>query len=135
VSGHSLKLHFCMFERSKVKQSSLNCWEKFVIFFPLIAKFTSSKFDKNKKCFFMFKTLKPQEWTIIVFFKCPFFFNKCAPFHLKIGEDFKHWWLKGTKTLIDEICFYNPFEHIWFKITFDLKNYGFYKCSFNKSCS
>jgi len=25
VSGHSLKLHFCMFERSQVKQNSLDC--------------------------------------------------------------------------------------------------------------
>jgi hypothetical protein len=25
VSGHSLKLHFCMFERSQVKQNNLNC--------------------------------------------------------------------------------------------------------------
>jgi hypothetical protein len=25
VSGHSLKLHFCMFERSQVKHNSLDC--------------------------------------------------------------------------------------------------------------
>jgi len=31
--------------------------------------------------------------------------------------------------------FYNPFEHFWFKSAFDLENYGFSKCSFNKSCS
>jgi hypothetical protein len=38
-------------------------------------------------------------------------------------------------TWIDENCFYNPFEHIWFKSDFDLEIYGFKKCDFNKSCS
>jgi hypothetical protein len=28
VSGHSLKLHFCMFERSQGKHNSLNCHKK-----------------------------------------------------------------------------------------------------------
>jgi hypothetical protein len=36
----------------------------------------------------MFKALKLQEWTIIVFFQTSFFSNKCAPFFLKIGKDF-----------------------------------------------
>jgi hypothetical protein len=54
VSGHSLKLHFCMFERSQVKHNSLDCHN----FFPLIAKFTWSKLDTNQKCFCMLKALK-----------------------------------------------------------------------------
>jgi hypothetical protein len=29
----------------------------------------------------------------------------------------------------------NPFEHIWFKSAFDLENYRFWKCDFNKSYS
>jgi hypothetical protein len=35
-------------------------------------------------------------------------------------------------TWIHENYFYNPFEHIWFKSVFDLENYGFQKCDFNK---
>jgi hypothetical protein len=61
VNGHSLKLHFCMFERSQGKHNSLDCHECFLEYFPLIAMFTRSKLDTNKKCFYMFKTLKPQE--------------------------------------------------------------------------
>jgi hypothetical protein len=58
MNGHSLKLHFCMFERSQVKRNSLDC-HFFLKYFSLIAKFTCSKFDTNKKCFYMFKALKP----------------------------------------------------------------------------
>jgi len=35
----------------------------------------------------MFEALKPQKWTILVFFFQTFFSTKCAPFLLKIGED------------------------------------------------
>ncbi len=42
-------------------------------YFSLIAKFICSKFDTNRKCFCMFKTLKPQECIIFIFFK-PLFF-------------------------------------------------------------
>jgi hypothetical protein len=58
----------------------------FLEYFSLIAKFICSKFDTNQKYFCMSKTLKPQEWIVLVFFKHPFF-TKCAPFLLKIGED------------------------------------------------
>jgi hypothetical protein len=34
---------------------------------------------------------------------------------------------------MNELFVYNPFEHIWFKRVFDLKNYGFWKCGSNKS--
>ncbi len=74
VSGHSLKLHFCMFERSQGKHNSLDC-HKFLEYFPLIVKFTCSKLDSNQKCFCMFKALKLWEWTILVFFKCLFFLS------------------------------------------------------------
>jgi hypothetical protein len=36
----------------------------------------------------MFKALKPQEWTILVFFSNFLFYTKRASFFLKIGEDF-----------------------------------------------
>jgi hypothetical protein len=58
-NGHSLKLQFCMFEKSQVKQNNLNCHNFKKKYFPLIAKFTCSKLDTNKKCFCMFKALKP----------------------------------------------------------------------------
>jgi hypothetical protein len=74
VNGHSLKLHFCIFERSQVKHNSLNC-HNFLEYFPLIEKFTCSKFDTNKKCFCMFKAFKLQEWTILVFFRHHFFYQ------------------------------------------------------------
>jgi hypothetical protein len=32
ISGHSLKLHFCMFERSQGKRNSLDCHIVFGIF-------------------------------------------------------------------------------------------------------
>ncbi len=32
VNEHSLKLHFCMFERSQVKHNSLDCYNYFGIF-------------------------------------------------------------------------------------------------------
>jgi hypothetical protein len=35
----------------------------------------------------MFKAFKPQEW-IVFFFSNVLFFTKCAPFILKIEEDF-----------------------------------------------
>jgi len=59
MSGHSLKLHFSMFERSQVKHSNLDCHYFFFEYFLLIAKFTYSKLDTNflKNC--MFKALKP----------------------------------------------------------------------------
>ncbi len=82
VNGHSLKLHFFI-ERSQVKLNSLD----FHSYFPLIGKFTCSKLDTNKKCFYLFKAFKLQEWTIFVFFK-HFFSTKCAPFLLKIKQDF-----------------------------------------------
>jgi hypothetical protein len=55
MSGHILKLHFCMFEKSQGKHNSLDCHKSFWKYFPLIAKFICSKLDKNKKCFCMFK--------------------------------------------------------------------------------
>jgi len=38
-------------------------------------------------------------------------------------------------TWTNENCFYNQFEHIWFKHIFYPENYGFWKFGINKSCS
>ncbi len=85
MNGHSLKLHFCMFERSKVKHNNLDSFF-FWKYFSLIAKFTCFKLNRNQNVY-MFKAFKLEEWTIFVFFQT-FFFTKCAPFLLKIEEDF-----------------------------------------------
>jgi len=87
VSGHSLKLHFYMFERSQAKNNNLDC-HNFLEYILLIANFTCSKLDTNQKCFCMFKAFKPRKWIVPIFFKRPFFSTKCAPFFLKVGKDF-----------------------------------------------
>jgi len=69
------------------------------------------------------------------FFQTFFFSTKCAPFLLKIGNDFNIDDQKGKKTWIDEFSLYKPFEHIWFKSGFEPKNCGIWKCDFNKNCS
>jgi hypothetical protein len=55
MNGHSLKLHFCMFEKSQVQHNSLDCHNFFGIF-SLIEK--CSKLDTNQIFFCMFKTFK-----------------------------------------------------------------------------
>ncbi len=47
--------------------------QMFLEYFPLIAKFISSKLDMNKTCFYMFKAPKPSEWTNFFFFQTSFF--------------------------------------------------------------
>ncbi len=44
---------------------------------------------------------------------------------MRIGEDFNIDDWKGKRIQIDENCFHNQFEHIWFKSAFNPKNYGF----------
>jgi hypothetical protein len=47
-----------------------------------------------------------------------------------------HWLAYFTMLMpTNENCFSNWLEHIWFKGVFDLENYEFSKCVFNKSCS
>jgi hypothetical protein len=69
----------------------------FLEYFSLIANFICSRFDIYQKCFGMFKALKPQEWTIFIFFQTSFFLTKCASFLLKIGEDFNIDDYKGNR--------------------------------------
>jgi hypothetical protein len=77
VNEHFLKLYFYMFEKSQRKHNNLNC-HNFLEYFSIIAKFTCSKLDTNQKCFYMFKTFRPQKWTIFVFFKHFFFYQMCT---------------------------------------------------------
>jgi hypothetical protein len=113
MSGHSLKLHFCMFEKLQGKHNTLDC-HFFLEYFPIIAKFTCSKLDTNEKKLACSKhsNFKNEQ---SFFFQTSFLSTKCAPFLLKIEKDFN----------IDDLFFNNPFEHIWFKSAFDLENYGF----------
>jgi hypothetical protein len=85
MNGHFLKLHFYMFEKSQGKHNSLNYHFFWVIIF-INCKVYMFKAYTYKKCFYMFKALKPQKWTIFIFVK-HFFPTKCAPFLPKIGED------------------------------------------------
>jgi hypothetical protein len=78
VSGHSLKLHVCMFEKSQGKHNSLDC-HFFGEYFSLTAKFTCSKLNTKQKCFYMFKSLKPQKW-IFFFPNVFFFYQMCTIF-------------------------------------------------------
>ncbi len=71
VNGHSLKLHFCIFERSQVKHNNLDYNKFFEVFFI------------NCK-FYMFKAFKLQQWTIIVFFKRLFFLPNMHHFFSKL---------------------------------------------------
>ncbi len=61
MSGHYLKLYFHMFERSQMKNNSLDYFI-FLEYFPLIANFTCSKFDTNQKIkLHVHLTLKPRK--------------------------------------------------------------------------
>jgi len=82
MSEHFFKLHFCMFVRSQGKHNSLDCHKKVLEYIFIIAKF-----DINIKTICMFKTLKSPMWTML-FFPNIIFFTKCAPFILKIEDDF-----------------------------------------------
>jgi hypothetical protein len=43
--------------------------------------------------------------------------------------------IRSAKILEQMNLFFNRFEHIWFKSDFDLENYGFWKCTYNKNYS
>jgi hypothetical protein len=83
VSGHSLKLHFCMFERSQVKNNSLDCHKFFGIFFINYKAYILKVLDKSK----MFLHVQNIQTSRVDNFNF-FFSTKCASFLLKIREDF-----------------------------------------------
>jgi len=63
----------------------------------------------------MFKTLKPREWTILVFFKHLYFLPNVHHSFLKIGEILILMNKKAKRHELIKIVFYNLFEHIWLK--------------------
>jgi len=89
MSGPSLKLFICLkyHKWSIIVYIVIIFWE----YFSIIAKFTCSKFDTNKKCFCMFKSFKPQKWIVSVFFKCVFFYQMCTILFEKWKEFLNQW--------------------------------------------
>jgi hypothetical protein len=96
------------------------------------------KVDTNRKYFCMFKALKPQELTILIFFQL----------HLSFLLNVHHSFWKLERILMLMIKMAKGFELMKisfitnlntfgskFKPTFDPKNYGFWKCGFNKCYS
>ncbi len=63
VNGNCI---FVCLKDHKSKHNNLDC-HFFLEYFALITNFTCSKLDTNQKCFCMFKTLKPQKWTVLGF--------------------------------------------------------------------
>ncbi len=82
----------------------------------------------NQKCFCMFKTLKFQ-------MDSPYFFLPNVHHSFWKLERILTLMIRRAKWWTNENCFFNLFEHIWFKCVFDPKNSGFWKCDLNKSYS
>ncbi len=135
MSGHSLKLHFCMFERSQVKHNSLDCHNFVWNIFHYLQSLHSQSLTQIINMFACLKHSNLESGQSLFFFSNVLFSIKCASFLLKFVKDFNIDHYKGKRTWTDENCFYNRFEHIWLKIAFDPNNYGFWKCAFNQSCS
>ncbi len=133
MSEHSLKLHFCMFEKSQWKHNNLDVIKVFGIFFINCKVYIFKAWHKSK----MFLHVQSIQ-TLRVDNPC---FFQMSVFLPNVHHSF--WKLERILTLIirrakgfELINFfiYNPFEHIRFKSVWPW-NYGFWKCSFNKSCS
>jgi len=76
VNGHSLKLYFCMFERSQVKHNSLD-YQFFLEYFPLIASLHFQSLTQIKKIACSKYSNLESGWSL--FFHTSFFSTKCAP--------------------------------------------------------
>jgi 2-iminoacetate synthase ThiH len=86
VSGHSLKLHFCMFEKSQGRHNSLDCHKKFKNIFHQLENLHAQRLTQIIFSFAFSKHLNLNNGDF--FFQMYFSFIKCAPFLLKIEEDF-----------------------------------------------
>jgi hypothetical protein len=102
MSEHSLKLHFCMFEKSQEKHNSLDCHKIFQIFFINCKVYVLKVWHKSKKKLHVQSTQTSKVYRLC-FFQMSLFFTKCAPFLLKIGEDFNIDDLKGKRTWINDV--------------------------------
>jgi hypothetical protein len=87
VNGHSLKLHFCMFERSF--EWTIIVWIiiNFLEYFSAIAKFTCSKLNTNQKKIACLEHSNLKNGQSL-FFSNMINITKYTPFVLKIEKDF-----------------------------------------------
>jgi hypothetical protein len=69
----------------------------FLEYFPLIVDFTCSKFETRKKMFLHVQSIQTLRVDYLYFFQTSFFSTKCAPFFLKIREDFNIDVYKGKR--------------------------------------
>jgi hypothetical protein len=51
MNGHSLKLHFCMFEKSQLKHNSLDCQKKFENIFHQLQSLRAQSLTQIKNVF------------------------------------------------------------------------------------
>ncbi len=72
MSGHFLTLHFCMFEKSKVKHNSLDCHKFFEIFFINFKVYMLKAWHKSK-LFLHVQSTQTLKMDNFIFFRHPFF--------------------------------------------------------------
>jgi hypothetical protein len=87
MSRHSLKLNFCMFERSQVKHNNLDCQKKIGIFFINYKDYMLKSWHKSKKINSCSKHSNLENG-LFLFFSNILYSTQYAPFFLKIREDF-----------------------------------------------
>jgi len=133
VNGHSLKLHFCMFKRSERKHNSFFL-SMFVGIFSINCKVYMLKVKHKSNFVLHVQNTQTSRMDSFCFFQT-FFFKPNVHHSFWKLERILTLMIRRAKGLELMNFFYNPFEHICFKIVFDLKNYGFWKCGFNKSSS
>jgi hypothetical protein len=114
MSGHSLKLHFCMFERSqglKDYKRNIIVWTiiNFFGIFSISYKFYMFKAWHISKMFLYVQSTQTLKMNKFYFFQMSFFSTKCAPFLLKIGEDFNIDNYTSKRIWINENCLHNQF--------------------------
>jgi hypothetical protein len=87
VSGHSLKLHFCMFERSPMKHNSLDWSKNFGIFF-INCIFYMIKFWHKSKIFLHVQSTQTSRVDNFNFFSNGLFFYQMCTIPLKNWRGF-----------------------------------------------
>jgi hypothetical protein len=95
-----------MFERSQVKDNNLYCHDVFGIF-SMNCKVYMFKVWHKSKMFLQVQSTQTSRMNIFCFFQMFFFSTKCAPFLLKIKEDFNIDDYKGKRTWADDFFLNN----------------------------
>ncbi len=130
MNGHSIKLQFCMFEKSQGKHNSLN-WQKFLknIFHWLQSTYVQSLTQiKNVFTCSKHSNLKNAQ----SFFFKPFFFLPNVHHLFWKLERILTLNIKRAKGLEIMLFLNNQFEHIWFKCVFTLKIMDFENVALTK---